>query len=114
MSERAWKWLKSLNDTGALAWTTIAKLRGLMHRLYKIGVLHEHIAKNPVLHVETRSKSTYRAIIISPARTFAILKSSLPAPLMRWSSTCAATALCSSEILALRWADVLWDEGRIR
>jgi integrase len=28
--------------------------------------------------------------------------------------TCAATALCSSEILALRWADVLWDEGRIR
>ena len=79
MSERAWKWLKSLNDTAGLAWTTIAKLRGLMHRLYKIGVLHEHIAKNPVLHVETRSKSTYRAIIISPARTLAILKS-LPSP----------------------------------
>ena len=28
--------------------------------------------------------------------------------------TCAATALRSSEILALRWADVLWAEGRIR
>jgi integrase len=28
--------------------------------------------------------------------------------------TCAATALRSSEILALRWADVLWSEGRIR
>ena len=28
--------------------------------------------------------------------------------------TCAATALRSSEILALRWADVLWDEERIR
>ena len=27
---------------------------------------------------------------------------------------CAATALRSSEILALRWADVLWGEGRIR
>jgi integrase len=84
----------------------IAKLRGLMHRIYKIGVLHEHVAKNPVLHVETRSKSTYRAIIISPAWTLAILKS-LPSPLhYALVLTRAATAL--------RWADVLWDEGRIR
>jgi len=108
------KWLKSLNDTGGLAWTTIAKLRGLMHRIYKIGVLHEHVVKNPVLHVETRSKSTYRAIFMSPAQTLAILKS-LPSPLhYALVLTCAATALRSSEILALRWADVLWDEGRIR
>jgi len=28
--------------------------------------------------------------------------------------TCAATALRSSEILALRWADILWLEGKIR
>ena len=28
--------------------------------------------------------------------------------------TCAATALRSSEILALRWADILWEEERIR
>jgi integrase len=28
--------------------------------------------------------------------------------------TRAATALRSSEILALRWSDVLWDEGRTR
>jgi integrase len=28
--------------------------------------------------------------------------------------TCAATALRSSEILALRWADVHWHEGRIQ
>jgi integrase len=28
--------------------------------------------------------------------------------------TCAATALRASEILALRWSDVLWEEGRIR
>jgi integrase len=108
------KWMKSLNETNGLAWTTIAKLRGLMHRVYKVGILHEHVAKNPVLHVETRSKSTYRAIIITPAQTVAILKS-LPSPLhYAMVLTCAATALRSSEILALRWSDVLWGEGRIR
>jgi integrase len=108
------KWLKSLNETGGLAWTTIAKLRGIMHRVYKVGILHEHVAKNPVLHVETRSKSTYRAIIITPAQTVAILKA-LPSPLhYTLVLTCAATALRSSEILALRWSDVLWHEGRIQ
>jgi integrase len=108
------KWLKSLNEVNGLAWTTIAKIRGLMHRIYKIGILHEHVAKNPVLHVETRSKSTYRAIIITPAQTVAILKSLLSPLHCTLVLTCAATALRSSEILALRWSDVLWDEGRIR
>jgi integrase len=108
------KWLKSLNEVNGLAWTTIAKMRGLMRRIYKVGILHEHVAKNPVLHVETRSKSAYRAIIITPAQTVAILKS-LPSPLhYTLVLTCAATALRSSEILALRWSDVLWGEGRIR
>src|SRR5277367_1244569 len=84
-----------------------------MHRIYKVGILHEHVTKNPVLHVETRSKSTYRAIIITPAQTVAILKS-LPSPLhYTLVLTCAATALRSSEILALRWADILWSEGKI-
>jgi integrase len=108
------KWLKALNEVNGLAWTTIAKIRGLMHRIYKVGILHEHVAKNPVLHVETRSKSTYRAIIITPAQTVAILKS-LHSPLhYTLVLTCAATALRSSEILALRWSDVMWGEGRIR
>ena len=44
------KWLKSLYETSGLAWTTIAKMRGLMHRIYKVGILHEHVAKNPVIH----------------------------------------------------------------
>ncbi len=67
-----------------------------------------------VLANDTRSKSTYRAIIITPAQTVAILKS-LPSPLhYTLVLTCAATALRSSEILALRWADVRWHEGRIQ
>jgi hypothetical protein len=68
------RWLKSLHDSNRLAWPTISKMRGIMHRIYKIGILHEHVAKNPVLHVETRSKSDYKAIVITPAQTLAILK----------------------------------------
>jgi len=108
------KWLKSLNENNGLAWTTIAKIRGLMHRIYKVGILHERVRKNPVEPVETRSKSNYRAIILTPAQTLTILKN-LYSPLHQTLVlTCAATALRSSEILALRWADVLWDEERIR
>jgi integrase len=108
------RWLKSLNEADGLAWTTISKIRGIMLRIYKIGLRHEHVTKNPVEHVETRSKSTYRAVIITPSQTLAILKS-LPSPLhFALVLTCAATALRSSEILALRWSDVLWGEGRIR
>ena len=108
------RWLKSLNHADGLAWTTISKIRGIMLRIYKIGIRHEHVTKNPVQHVETRSKSSYRAIIITPSQTLAILKS-LPSPLhFALVLTCAATALRSSEILAVRWCDILWGEGRIR
>jgi integrase len=73
-----------------------------------------HVAKNPVLHVETRSKSDYKAIVITPAQTLAILKA-LPSLLhFTLVLTCAATALRASEILALRWSDLLWNEGMIR
>jgi integrase len=97
------KWLKSLHESQGLAWTTVSKIRGLMLRIYKIGVLHELVSKNPVTHVETRSKTSHRAILISPAQTLAILKS-LPSPLhFTLVLTCAATALRASEILALRY-----------
>ena len=108
------RWFKSLHETGGLAWTTIAKMRGVMSRIYKVGILHEHVAKNPAQHVETRSKTAYKAIVIAPAQTLAILKA-LPSPLhFTLVLTCAATALRASEILAVRWSDVLWNEGRIR
>jgi len=67
------QWLKSLHDSNSLAWTTISKMRGVMRRIYKIGILHEHVAKNPVLHVETRSKTDYKPIVIIPSQTLAIL-----------------------------------------
>ena len=108
------RWLKSLHESKGLAWTTISKMRGTMYRIYKIGILHEHVAKNPVQHVETRSKSDYKAVVITPAQTLAILKG-LPSPLhFTLVLTCAATALRASEVLALRWSDLPWNEGRIR
>jgi len=108
------RWFKSLRNTDGLAWTTIAKMRGVMSRVYKVAILHEHVQKNPVMHAETRSKTDYKAIVITPAQTLAILKA-LPSPLhFTLVLTCAATALRASELLALRWRDVLWNEGRIR
>src|ERR1039457_6316365 len=59
----------------------------------------EHVAKNPPQHVETRSKTDYKAVIITPAQTLAILKA-LPSSLhFTLVLTCAATALRASEIL---------------
>src|ERR1700719_3882087 len=108
------RWLKSLNSESKLAWTTIAKMRGVMSRIYKVGILHERVSKNPVLHVQTRCKTNYRAIVITPVQTLAILKL-LPALLHRTLILiCAATALRSSESLALRWSDIMWDDERIR
>jgi integrase len=108
------RWLKSLHDDKELAWTTISKMRGVMHRVYKVGMLHQLVTTNPVAHVETRSKTDYRAIVLTPAQTFAILKNLNSILHHALVLTCAATALRASEVLALRWADILWDEARIR
>src|ERR1035437_7161023 len=107
------RWLKSLHADKGLGWTTISKFRGTMLRIYKVGILHEHIARNPVLAVETRSTTNYKAILVNPQQTLAIIQS-LPNILHRiLVLTCAATALRSSELLALRWADVLWEQAKI-
>jgi integrase len=55
----------------------------------------------------------YQDVAASLIRNVGILKA-LPSPLhFTLVLTCAATALRASEILALRWRDVLWNEGRI-
>ena len=108
------RWLKSLHTENGLAWTTISKMRGIMRRIYKVGIVHGQVSKNPVEHVETRSKTDYRAIVITPEQTLATINN-LHHPLhFALVLTCAATALRASEILALRWSDILWEEGRIR
>jgi len=106
-------WLKTLHAEKGLAWPTISKFRGTMLRIYRIGALHQLVEHNPVLPVETRSNTDYKAILVTPRQTWQIIQS-LANPLHRiLILTCAATALRASELLALRWADVLWDENRI-
>src|SRR6478609_7563630 len=95
-------------------WTTVSKIRGIMHRIYKVGILHERVWKNPVAHVETRSRSLYKAVVITPSQTLTILNQ-LTSPLhFTLVLTCAATALRASEIVSLRWSDILWTDGQIR
>ncbi len=106
-------WVKSLHYENGLAWTTISKFRGTMLRIYRIGALHELVTKNPVLPVETRSTTDYKAILVTPQQTLAIIMA-LRNPVHRiLVLTCAATALRFSELLSLRWADVLWEQSRI-
>jgi integrase len=107
------RWLKSLHTDQGLAWTTISKFRGTMLRVYKVGILHEHVTRNPVLAVETRSTTNYKAILVTPQQTLTILQNLQNILHRILVLTCAATALRSSELLALRWADVLWDQSRI-
>jgi len=108
------RWLKSLHTENELAWTSVAKIRGVILRVFKTGILHGFVSKNPCAPVETRATSDYRAIIVTPQQTLAILRA-LTSPLHRITVlTCAATALRSSELLALRWADIRFAEERIR
>jgi integrase len=108
------RWLKSLHTDNGLAWTTVSKIRGTMHRIYKVGLLHERVDKNPVQHVQTRSKSFYKAVVITPQQTLVILNT-LTNPLhYTLVLTCAATALRASEIVSLRWSDILWSDGQVR
>src|SRR5271154_3050651 len=57
------RYFKQLNAEG-LAWPTVSKVRGVMSRIYKIGLLHEYVSRNPVLATQSRSKTNYRAIVL--------------------------------------------------
>jgi integrase len=84
-----------------------------MLRIYKVGILHDLVTRNPVLPVETRCTTSYKPVLVTPQQTLAIIQS-LPNVLHRiLVLTCAATALRFSELLSLRWSDVLWEHAKI-
>ena len=73
------------------------------------------MSKNPVEGLATSTKTTYKAIKITPAQRLLILRSVMGNMLhFTLVIVVAATALRSSEVLSLRWADILWEERKIR
>jgi integrase len=86
-----------------------------MNRIFKIGLIHKKVTKNPVEGLATSTKTAYKAIKITPAQTLLILRSVMGNMLhFTLVFVVAATALRSSEVLSLRWADILWEERKIR
>jgi integrase len=109
------KWFNALHNKEKYGWTTVSKIRGIMNRIYKVGLIHKRVTKNPVEGLETSTKTTYRAIKITPAQTLSILRSVMGNIVhFMLVFVVAATALRSSEVLSLRWADILWEERKIR
>jgi len=109
------KWFNTLHNKEEYGWTTVSKIRGIMNRIFKIGIIHKKVTKNPVEGLRTSVKTTYKAIKITPAQTLLILRSVMGNMLhFTLVFVVAATALRSSELLSLRWADILWEERKIR
>jgi integrase len=93
----------------------LSKIRGIMDRIFKVGIIHKKVTKNPVEGLETSAKTTYKAMKITPAQTLSILHSMMQNILhFTLVFVVAATGLRSSEVLSLRWADILWEERKIR
>jgi integrase len=109
------KWFNVLHNKEEYGWTTVSKIRGIMNRIFKIGLIHKKVTKNPVEGLATSTKTAYKAIKITPAQTLLILRSVMGNMLhFTLVFVVAATALRSSEALSLRWADILWEERKIR
>jgi integrase len=109
------RWFNRLHNKEDYGWTTVSKIRGIMNRIFKIGIIHKKVSKNPVEGLATSTKTTYKAIKITPAQTLLILRSVMGNMLhFTLVFLVGATALRSSEVLSLRWADILWEERKIR
>jgi len=97
------KWFNALHHKEQYEWTTVSKIRGIMNRIFKVGIIHKKVSRNPVDGLETSTKTSYKAIKITPAQTLSILRSVMENVLhFTLVFVVAATALRSSEVLALR------------
>jgi len=104
-------WLKALDYSGP----TIGKIKGIMHSVYQYGLFEEVCSSNPCAGWRLKDiKSTYKAITVTPEQTLVILRSFTDPLYFALVFTVAATALRASEVIALRWADIMWEESRIR
>ncbi|MGO8793242.1 MAG: tyrosine-type recombinase/integrase [Candidatus Sulfotelmatobacter sp.] len=103
------EWLKTLDYSGP----TIGKIKGIMHAVYEYGLFEEFCSSNPCSDWHLKGvKSTYKAIIVTPQQT--LTKSMTDLLHFTLVLTVAATALRASEVMSLRWSDIMWKENRIR
>ena len=92
---------------------TVDKIRRIMHLVYKHGQRHEFLPRqqegNPMNWVSQRTTSDYTAIPMTPTQAFEILLN-IPEPRRTLTLSDAATALRVSELLALTWTDLDFED----
>lgn len=108
------EWLDSFK--GELADTTRAKIRSVMSAIYrhgqKWGMIPRSEECNPMKWVSCGTTSDYEAVTVSPEEAFAIVER-LPLFERTLLILVAVTAIRISEVLGLRWSDILWDKLQI-
>jgi integrase len=109
-------WLLQLRKSG-LANSTLVKIRNVMLVIFKhgqrCGFLPRTQEANPILFVRQSCASDYEPVVLTLAQCVEIL-STLGDMHRVLVLADAATGLRISEILALRWSDVDWENSSIR
>lgn len=107
------EWLDGVD----LSQTTKAKIKAVMHRLFEKAMFWElrEIGRNPMALVEVpgASRRQRRPIILSAEQYFAVLDL-LPEPYRTMVIVAQCLGLRVSEILALKWSDIHFDQLTMR
>jgi len=110
-------WLRQLRKETGLSNPTLVKVRNLMMGIFKhaqrFGLLPRTQEANPILFVRQSCASDYEPVVLTLAQCVDIL-SELDDMHRVLVLADAATGLRISEILALRWLDVDWENSCIR
>ena len=110
------EWLQAIQKAEHLENPTVVKIRNTMSLVFKHGQCNDLIPRtqeaNPVKWVKCKTKSGYRAIILTVQQTFTILEN-IRQPERILTLLIAATGLRISECLGLQWQDVDYDNKQI-
>jgi integrase len=110
-------WFRELRREKAnvrpLADPTIDKIRRIMNLVYQHGQRNNFVPRqqegNPMNWVSQRTTSNYKALIMTPAEAFQVLLK-IPEPRRTLTLSDCATALRISELVALMWMDLDFED----